>query len=138
MLDLLAFFAQALDLDRDEGRPELVVMADVAQALIQIGIPEFDDLAGGHADHVVVSTARLHLLVEVVLSAQAALADQAALHQEVEGSIDRCTGDLALFDFHPGQEIVSIQVVTRSKDLIQQGEPFLGHLEVVFPQVLDE
>ena len=57
LLDLQALLAETLDLDRDERRSELVVLAQPAETIVQVRVPELDDLAGGGAHHVVVTTA---------------------------------------------------------------------------------
>ena len=138
LFDLLTFLAQALNLNRDKGRSELVLLAEAAQPLVEVGIPEFDDLPGGGADHVVVAAARLHLFVEVVLAAEPAFANQSALDEQIERSIDRRTRHLALLGLHSRQQVISIEMLVGREDLIQQGKPFLGDLEVVLPQILDE
>jgi hypothetical protein len=138
LLDLLTFLAQTLDLNGDKGRPEFVLLAQTAQTLVKISVPELDDLSGGGADHVMVTSARLHLLVEVVFAAEAAFANQAALNQQIEGAINRRTRHLALLGLHPRQKVIRVEMFVGGEDLVQQGEPFLGDLEVVFPQILDK
>jgi hypothetical protein len=83
----------------------------------------------------VVASAGLHLFVVVVLPPETTLADQPTLNQQVEGTVDRRARNLALFDLHPGQKIIRVEVLVGGEDLVQERQTFLGDFEVVFPQI---
>src|SRR5512139_1573413 len=93
LLGGLAVGAESLDLQGVEGRPELVLEADLPLPLVEIGIVELDDPATPRAYHVVVALARGDPLVDVVLAPEPGLAGEAALDEEVEGPVDGRAGD---------------------------------------------
>ena len=61
--------------------------AHLALPILELGVVELEDAAAAGAHHVVVTLARRDLLVDVVLAAEAGLASQAALHEQVEGEV---------------------------------------------------
>ena len=115
-----------------------MVLAKSSESLVEVGIPELDDLPGRGAHHVVVPATRFHLLVEVVLASETTLAHQSTLHQQVEGPVNGCPGHLALFRLHPCKQIIRVEMLVGCEDLVEERQTLLGDLEIVLPQMLDE
>src|SRR5436309_8915441 len=135
---LRAAVAQAGDLQRVARRDEAVGAADLP---LQRRDPQADELhhpAAAGAHQVVVLLAEVHVLVEETPAAQPLLARQAALHQQVEVTVDGRPGDLQAAGLHRRQQLFGVDVPMLGEDLLEQRQPLAGDPLSPAPQVLEE
>jgi hypothetical protein len=138
LLAALAIAAQALDLQTVEAGSKTVVEADLVLAVVKVGIVELDDAAAAGAHHVVMPLARSHPLVDIVLAAEAGLAGEATLDEEVQRSVDGGAGDALSLVAQLEEERVGVEVAGGVEELLEEHEALLGHLLVVVAKKLDE
>lgn len=138
LLVLLTVSAQALDLQAVKSRAETMLEADLLLSLVETCVVEFDDGPASSAYHVVVPLTGSDSLVHVVLTAEAGFAREATLDQEIEGSVDSCTGDPFSLVTELEEQAVGIEVPVGVEKLFQEHNPLFGDLLIVVAQELDE
>src|SRR5881409_3137293 len=100
-----------------KGGREFLAAADLELALFENRIVKLDHAAAGGADQMVVMRVTADILVVVVVFAEVNAADQAGLHEELEGAIDRGARDLEPLFLHLEQQLVGFEVVMLREDL---------------------
>lgn len=83
---------------------------------------ELDHAAAAGADQVIVPLPAVDVLIEEAAAAQALLACQSALDEEVEVAVDRGARDLEPASVHRRQQLLSVDVPVLREDLVEEGE----------------
>lgn len=100
--------------------------------LLQTGVAEFQNLIAVQADQMVVLSRAETLLVHCNIGAELVPFNKAAIQQQVECIIDRCSAHMVLPVFHLNEEGIHIEVVFVGINLVENGIP-LGGLALFLP-----
>ena len=119
-----AVLAEAEDLQAVVEGLEAALVADGVLEGLQVGPVEFEDLVAAQADQVIMMLILMGRFVVGVAGTQAALANQSALHQEVEGPVHRGPADIATQVLQFRVELLGIEVRVFAEDGREDLHPF--------------
>src|ERR1043165_465288 len=128
---LAAGVADPEDLQVVKRVGELLLLADLQRARLEVGVVELDDRAAGGADEVVVVRVAFDVRVVIVVLGEVDAPDHARLHEELEGAVDGGAGDLDRLLLHLEQELVGLEVVVSGEDLADEGDALAGEAEAL-------
>ena len=121
------------------GSPlEAMRSAYFALQSLDTGTDEFDHPAAFPADQVVVALAHMHMFVEMAIPSKAVFANQAAIHQKVQISVDGGAGGLETLHLHRAQQFLGIDVTVLGVNRVQQCQPLGREPQPPIPHELDK
>ena len=111
-----------------------VFPADLLLEAFQVAPVELHHLVAAEADEVVVMLIVPGGFVVGVAGAQAVLAHEPGLHQQIQGAVHRGAADVAPLRAQVGMEAFGVEVVLLPEDRGQDDEPLTGELELPGPE----